>query len=833
MNLQPLPDNFLRPYQMKGVNQIRAHLGRGDQVICYQAPTGSGKCLGKDTPVLMYDGTIKPVQDILPGDLLMGPDSQPRRVESICRGEEMLHRVVPVKGDSYVVNESHILSLKRTNMGKYPPWTKMSRNKNGRIVNIPVSEYLHKSKTFKHVHKAWRTGVEFAVDNRPRLLDPYFLGVWLGDGTSKDASVTTGDKEIIEYLQYYAEKLNLRTKTKPNSENSVMVCILDYTHRGRGGTSIMNSLRYYKLINNKHVPMPFKTGRREDRLKLLAGIIDTDGHYTKKGFDINLKNEVLLDDIIFIARSLGFAAFKKPSRKICYNNGVAGDYWRCNIHGEGIEEIPCLIPRKQANPRLQIKSPLVTGIKIEPVGIGEYFGFEISGPDRLFLLGDFTVTHNTRVFSYITHGAARKGNTVWILVHRRELLRQASDSLHEMGIYHGMISPLYTADPFAQIQIASIDTLVNRLDKLHPPALVIPDEFHHCVSPTWFKVIKHLISKGTKVIGVTATPERNDKKGLGKLSGGLCDSLIMGPQPQELIDLGYLARPIIFRPTLATTENLHTKFGEFRQDEKEALMDTKKIIGDAVASYSKICRNKPTICFVPSLKMAANVEAQYRAAGFQAAMVEGKMDDRDRKSRIGALGTGGLHVLISCSLIDEGVDVPVVEGIQLLDPTQSLPRFLQRAGRGARMFPGKQGYYLLDHVCNTFMPDMVPNHGDPSWDREWSLDGDVKKKKTDQEKKITTKQCPQCYAVDYSYISQCKQCGHVFVSDGREIDQVEGELEEITLEQIQAMRQQKETERKRAQSYEDLLAIEKARGYKPGWARHVHAARGQRSGARL
>ena len=441
-----------------------------------------------------------------------------------------------------------------------------------------------------------------------------------------------------------------------------------------------------------------------------------------------------------------------------------------------------------------------------------------------------TGSGKTRVFSYITHGATRKGNTVWIVVHRRELLRQASDALREMNIYHGLISPLYTADPMAPVQIASIDTLANRLNKLPPPALMICDEFHHSVSPTWFKVLRYLISKGTRILGVTATPERNDKKGLGKEFGGLCDSLVLGPQPQELIDMGYLARPIIFRPTLATPEGLHSKFGEFKADEKEALMDTRKIIGDAVSSYSKICPNLPTICFVPSLKMAANMEASYRAAGYQAAMVEGKMDDRERKGRMGALGTGGLHMLISCALIDEGVDVAVVEAIQLLDPTQSLPRFLQRTGRGARMFPGKQGYYLLDHVCNTFLPDMKPNHGDPSWDREWTLEGSVKKKKK-EEKKIAVKQCPMCYRVDFSYVSQCKGCGHVFVSDGREIEQVEGELQEIAPEQLAEMRRQKQVEQGRAKKLEDLIAVGRARGMKnpAGWARHILDARSKRA----
>lgn len=453
--------------------------------------------------------------------------------------------------------------------------------------------------------------------------------------------------------------------------------------------------------------------------------------------------------------------------------------------------------------------------------------------DQVICFQGPTAMGKTRIFTYITHGAARKGNTVWIIVHRRELLRQASDAQRELGVHHGLISPQYTADPFAMVQIASIDTLANRYDKLPIPKIIIGDEFHHCVSPTWYKLLNYYISKGAKVLGFSATPNRLDGKGLGKHVGGLCDSLVMGPQPQELIDQGYLAKPIIFCPTLATTENLHSRYGDFKKDEVDALMDTRKIIGDAVASYTNICPNKPTICFVPSLKMAEHVETQYRAAGYQAAMVDGKMDDRDRKGRISALGNGGLHVLISCQLIDEGVDVPIVEGIQLLDPTQSLARFLQRAGRGARMFPGKKGYYLLDHVCNTFLPNMEANHGDPSWDREWSLDGEVKKKKSD-EKQIKVKQCEKCYAT-YLPAPKCPQCGHVPDVQGREIEQVEGEINQVTPEQAEEARLAREKKRQvgRAQTMEELQIIEKQRGYKPGWARHVYQARQGRSGARL
>jgi superfamily II DNA or RNA helicase len=240
------------------------------------------------------------------------------------------------------------------------------------------------------------------------------------------------------------------------------------------------------------------------------------------------------------------------------------------------------------------------------------------------------------------------------------------------------------------------------------------------------------------------------------------------------------------------------------------------------------------ISFVPSLKMAARVEEQYRLAGYRAAMVQGDMDDKERRDRLSDLGTGGLDVLVSCSLIDEGVDVKVVEAVQLLDPTKSLTRFLQRCGRGARMFPGKKGYYLLDHVCNTFLPNMEPNHGDPSWDREWTLDGDCKKKKV-----VATcpvRQCNLCWGV-HKPAPKCPYCGHEYEVQAREIDQVDGELIAPTADQLAEAEAKQKAKQNRpvtpakieewqAKTLDDFIRIGKQRGYSSGWAHRQWQIRG-------
>ena len=136
-------------------------------------------------------------------------------------------------------------------------------------------------------------------------------------------------------------------------------------------------LRNHNLLLNKHIPKIYKCNSRQVRLELLAGIIDSDGCESHGGYDIIQKNETLLDDIIYVARSLGFAAYKKECKKSCMYKGEKkeGVYYRTNIHGKGLEDIPVKCERKKVEPRRQIKDALNTGIKVEKREIDNYYGF--------------------------------------------------------------------------------------------------------------------------------------------------------------------------------------------------------------------------------------------------------------------------------------------------------------------------------------------------------------------------------------------------------------------------------------------------------------------------
>ncbi|MFZ9320900.1 MAG: Hint domain-containing homing endonuclease, partial [Ilumatobacteraceae bacterium] len=402
---------------------------------------GTGKCHAKDTPILMYDGSIKMVQDIEIGDLLMGDDSTPRRVLSLAQGTDEMYDIVPVKGDKYTVNSEHILVLKYNSFGitknhKRQPNTpyrvdyfdnkkisKLSKSfktieeavqflnkyksEEKRIVEIPVNKFINLAPSLRRELRGFRKGVDFVHKELP--LDPYFIGVWLGDGGSRTSKFTTADPEILEYMTKEVEKFGLNVKHEKN---------YDYIISGNGKVGnnfIINTLRRYNLLNNKHIPTDYLINSRENRLKLLAGLIDTDGYYDIKGnvYEITQKSNVLADGILFLARSLGFAAYLSKCKKGCMYKGVKkeGIYNRIHISGD-IEEIPVILPRKKANKRGQIKDVLVTGITVNSIGKGQYYGFTLDGNNR-YLLGDFTVTHNTcSAIATATNSFEREGYTI-------------------------------------------------------------------------------------------------------------------------------------------------------------------------------------------------------------------------------------------------------------------------------------------------------------------------------------------------------------------------------------------------------------------------------------
>lgn len=341
-------------------------------------PSSGGKCLGKGTPVLMYDGTVKVVEEVRIGDVLMGDDSTPRTVLSTTKGREMLYRVHQERGDGYTVNKSHILSLLSKKEKK----------------DISVLDYLSSSKNFKNLHRGYRVPVEFS--HTPVPVDPYFLGIWLGDGRSNSTAICKPDREIKDFIQSYAKELGLRFSTYDYEGRCPSYAIIG---EGKKKTSsLYKKMETLGLWKKKHVPHLYLSNSRKVRLAVLAGLLDSDGYLKESGaFEFCNKSEKIADNIVFLARSLGFTARKRPTKKTIKSRNFTGRYWRIYIGGD-THLIPTKIKRKIAVLKKKHTNHLTHGIQLENIGVGNYYGFEIDGNKR-FLLGDFTVTHNTELIN--------------------------------------------------------------------------------------------------------------------------------------------------------------------------------------------------------------------------------------------------------------------------------------------------------------------------------------------------------------------------------------------------------------------------------------------------
>jgi DNA repair protein RadD len=429
-----------------------------------------------------------------------------------------------------------------------------------------------------------------------------------------------------------------------------------------------------------------------------------------------------------------------------------------------------------------------------------------------------TGSGKTVMFTHIADGAGRKGNRVWILVHRAELVDQTSRTMRELGVPHGIIAAGWPVDPLPHVQVVSVQTVVRRTGGLIPPDIIIVDECHHAAAGTWGKILQ-AFPKAVR-LGFTATPERLDGKGLADAF----DALIRGPEVAWLIDQGFLTRPVYYAPpNQLNLDGLHVRGGDYARDEVAKEMDKPMITGDAVQHYRKICPGAPAVVFCASVAHAEHVAQAFTAAGYTSATLDGTLDRVERRRRVRDLGNGRLQVLTSCEIISEGFDIPVVTAAILLRPTKSLGMHLQQVGRVLRVAPGKERAVILDHVGNCL------RHGLAEEEREWSLEGrPKKKKKADDNDAPPVRQCPKCYACHVP-APICPECGHQYEVKKREIEQQEGELVELSAEWIAKQRRQ---EQGHAQTFEELVELGRQRGYKSPtfWARRVWESRqGRRS----
>lgn len=443
----------------------------------------------------------------------------------------------------------------------------------------------------------------------------------------------------------------------------------------------------------------------------------------------------------------------------------------------------------------------------------------------------------TTIFGYVTHSAAAKSRVVYLLCHRAELVKQITATLARFGCRHQIVAPgpivrqcqvaqfkehgrTFT-DHGATVFVASVQTLIKRLEKYPAPDLIVIDEAHHLtMDSTWGRIVDAY--PRARLLPVTATPCRLDGKGLGVGAGGFADAIVLGPTMRELIDAGHLSPYRIFAPPNALDlTGVRSRAGDYAKDQLASAIDKPSITGDAVQHYQRLCAGKRAVAFCVSVAHAQHVAAEFNAAGIPAEFLDGTMDALERDAIIKRFETGETLVMSSCDIVSEGFDLPAIEAAILLRPTQSLSLYLQQVGRALRVFPGKREAIILDHV------GAVATHGMPDEERGWTLDGATKARKAanDNEPDVKITTCEKCFAIHLP-APVCPACGHVHpVKDRKEMEQVDGTLQEITPEQAEAMRRQKRLMQGQAQSIEELVAqgISRWRAAKIVEAREVKA----------
>lgn len=434
----------------------------------------------------------------------------------------------------------------------------------------------------------------------------------------------------------------------------------------------------------------------------------------------------------------------------------------------------------------------------------------------------------TIVFAHIAATTAAntsggKQRKVLILVHRVELLRQTASKLRAFGVRTGLISPLFTPDYSAPVQVAMIQTMVKRMEAFKDFDLIVIDEAHHTVANNYVQVLSNF--PNAYQLGVTATPIRGDGKGLGVQAGGPFDSMVLGPSVETLIQRGFLVRPVVYGATETVDfSNIGTVAGDLNKKQQAERVNKKRITGNAVDHYRSICGGDPAVAFCVNVQHAEDVAAEFRAMGYKFYSVDGKTDDAVRERIFKQLGDGTIHGVTSCDIISEGTDIPAISAAIMLRRTLSTGLFLQQGGRALRPVEGKERAFILDHVQNYSL------HGFLDDEREWSLDGMEKKGFGNSKKKNTgptPRQCHECFAVYSHALNVCPQCGTARLVADTKVEVMEGQLVELSEEEKERIRQKKTARMEvgRAKTLADLEAVAASRGYKPGWAEHVFRSR--------
>jgi superfamily II DNA or RNA helicase len=475
----------LRDYQKNIVstylNSTKYDFENKSPVGLLEIPCGRGKCLGKDTPILMYDSTIKKVQNVKVGDKIMGDDSTPRIVKTLARGRETMYKIHTDSGH-YIVNESHILSLKTSNND---------------VVDISLMDYLSNNHIYKEKLYGYRVPIEFSNDDEevPKPEKAYAHG-W--NRSVFDKSLTAHHLSAKEEYNVIKKQY---IKTNRNTRLHLIAGILESNH----------------FTHHKNI----------QRENYFSHVIDEPlNNYIENYLNIiNISNQ-FAEDILFIVRSLGWGGVKTKMfspyvTDKCSNNDLLREMdtlYKVELYFPSYEEIYAIPFRKKNISKEWVhtvakykirRDLLLYDINVERLDEDEYYGFEIDG-NRRFVLGDLTVTHNTVIALNIISKLQTK---TLVVVHKGFLLNQWVERIQQflpgarIGKIQGQIIDIDNKDiVIGMIQSLSMKEYPQKMFSSF--GLTIVDECHHISSEVFSRTLQKIVTRC--MLGLSATMERKD-----------------------------------------------------------------------------------------------------------------------------------------------------------------------------------------------------------------------------------------------------------------------------------------------------------------------------------
>ena len=417
---------------------------------------------------------------------------------------------------------------------------------------------------------------------------------------------------------------------------------------------------------------------------------------------------------------------------------------------------------------------------------------------------------------------AERGKRVIFFVHRQELIEQTSKTFAELGIEHGIIAAgqksTENKSDYKLVQIASVQTLVRRINSIPEPELLVCDECHHILAKSYLEILEKF--NNALLLGVTATPQRMGGVNLGDVF----TAMVQAPSTKELIKLGNLTQYKYYAPpTNPNLMRVRVKFGEYVNSDLARAMSGSKIVGNIIEHYKKLAFGKSAICYCVNVEHSKTVAARFNAAGITAAHCDGETNKKVRARIVEDFRLGKIKILCNAELFGEGFDVPNMQAVILARPTKSLTLFTQQSLRPLRPDPKEPNKVaiIIDHTNNS------ETFGLPDEDRKWTLD--PKEEKGAEENHTPTKTCPECYEVVPLATQICPDCGYQFFeketpkesevplyytwrpTTPEEFLQIAKERNyKIGWVAIQALEY--------AKTYDDCLRIAKICNYKEGWA---------------